>query len=223
MMLLGVAGTVAVHASTIYISQGGFGVVRKQVREFIGQQTRISIDIAGDPSIGPADAPLTLVEFSDFFCPACQRAAKMNTVLLAAHRRDLRFVFKHFPLDSSCNDKISRMVHPGACQVAAASECAHAQGKFWPFHDMLFEYGHTYQLANLEGDIGRLGMDVAAFKACMASGQGLEAVKRDIAEGAAKAKVVSTPTFVFNGIPLAGGLNPAVFDDFSAALKEAGK
>jgi len=223
LVLAGGVGTFAVHASTTFVTQGGFGAMRSQMREYVSKQPRVSVEVSTDPAHGPAGAPLQVIEFSDFFCPACQRAAKMNTILFASHRRDMQFIFKNYPLDTSCNDKVGRMVHPGACRVAAASECAHAQGKFWTFHDVMFERtAHGYNPANLDADMERLGLDMPRFRACMDSGQGLDAVKRDIAEGA-KAGVMSTPTYILNGLPVAGGLQPSVFEDFVAVLKESNR
>jgi len=219
LLLVSALGVAALHLATTYASRGSLAGQRKQIRDFVAQQPRVHVEIAEDPSVGPASAPLELVEFSDFFCPSCQRASQMNAIVLAAHRRDLRFTFKHYPLDTACNDKIHRMVHPGACRVAAASECAHLQGKFWPFHDVVFAEGARYNLNRLEADVRRLGMDAAAFEACMASGQGMEAVKRDIEE-AAKLNVQSTPTYVLNGVVITGGFTPPVFEEFVAVLKE---
>lgn len=218
-MFVGALGTVGVHAATTFVSRGSTAQVRQQIRNFVANQPRSRIETAGDPAIGPPGAPLELIEFSDFFCPACQRASKLNTVIIANHRQDARFVFKHYPLDTACNDRIGRMVHPGACRIAAASECAHLQGKFWPFHDRVFEAGRDYNLANLEGDVERLGMEVAAFRSCLESGQGMEAVRRDIAQ-AGTAGVQSTPTYVINGIPVSGGLSPFAFEDFAAVLRD---
>ncbi len=220
LLVVGAAGVGAVHAGTSFVSRGAFGSVRRQIREFMQKQPRVTVETGEDPAIGPVGAPLQLVEFSDFFCPACQRASKLNTVMLASHRQDARFVFKHYPLDTTCNTKIGRMVHPGACRVAAASECAHDQGRFWPFHDLVFEQGHHYDLGNLDRDVTRLGLDVPRFRACLDSGHAMDAVRRDIAEGA-RAGVVSTPTYVINGVPLSGGLNPAMFEDVVAVLRES--
>ena len=221
LVLVSVCGVLGLHLATSYVSQGAFGSIRKQVRDYLTKQPRISIDMTGDPSMGPANASLQMAEFSDFFCPACQRAFKLNAIIVANHRHDLRLIFKHYPLDTSCNDKITRMVHQGACQVAAASECAHLQGKFWAFHDLVFEAAPHYDMAGMDDDVRRLGLDVTQFRACMESGQGLEAVKRDIAAGSA-AGVTSTPTYVLNGISVVGGLSPSVFEDFVAVLKENG-
>jgi len=220
-ILMGLAGTAGLQAATLFVSQGPFGSVRRQLREFLAKQPRVTLDVQGDPMLGPPRAPLQIVEFSDFFCPACQRASQLNTIILAGHRRDAVFIFKHYPLDTSCNDRINRMVHPGACQVAAASECAHLQGTFWPFHDRLFAHGRSYQVERLEADAAQLGLDLPRFRACMASGEGLAAVKRDIAEGA-RVGVSSTPTYVINGVPATGGFNPAMFEAFVAALRETG-
>ncbi|MBI3331099.1 MAG: thioredoxin domain-containing protein, partial [Candidatus Omnitrophica bacterium] len=219
LLLVSALGVAALHLATTYASRGSLAGQRKQIRDFVAQQPRVQVETAEDPSVGPAGAPLELVEFSDFFCPSCQRASQMNAIVLATHRRELRFVFRHYPLDTACNDKIHRMVHPGACRVAAASECAHLQGKFWPFHDVVFAEGARYNLNRLEADVRRLGMDAAAFEACMASGQGMEAVKRDIEE-AAKLNVQSTPTYVLNGVVITGGFTPAVFEEFVSVLRE---
>ncbi len=218
-MVLGVCGSVSLHAATTFVVQGSHGVIRKQLQEFIAREQRVQLDVSGDPSVGSSNAPLEMVEFSDFFCPVCQRAAQFNAIILANHRQDLRFVFKHFPLDSSCNEAIQHTVHPGACTVAAASECAHLQGKFWPFHDVIFEKGHGYNIGLLEQDARQLGLDVARFQSCMASGEGLSAVKRDIAE-AQKLRVASTPTYVVNGLRIGGVMTPSMFEELVKTLRE---
>jgi len=223
LVIVGAFGTVAVHAAATFSSRGAMGTIRMQFRELIARQPGISLSVIGDPMIGRPDAKLQIIEFSDFLCPACHRAAKLNTILLANHRRDAAFVFKHFPLDTSCNSTVSRMVHPGACQIAAATECAHLQGKFWPFNDLIMAKGHLYKPADIDGDAARLGLDMPRFRACLSSGEGVEAVKRDIAE-AAKAGVSSTPTYLVNGIPLPPvGLLPDMFEEFIAAMREAGR
>ncbi len=220
MMMVGLLGVAGVHASTTFMSRGTLGSIRGQIRDYVVKQPRVSVNTEGDPTLGPAGAPIQLIEFSDFFCPACQRASKINVVILANHRSDTSFTFKHYPLDTTCNDKIQRVVHPGSCQVAAASECAHLQGRFWAFHDLVFEKGGAYPLGSIERDAERLGLDMARFRACLQSGEGMEAVKRDIAE-AGKIGVPSTPTYVVNGVPMMGALNPAMFEEIAAVLREA--
>jgi protein-disulfide isomerase len=217
-MAVALAGTVGLDAATTFATRGS-APGRDQLRQFVSTQPRATPDITGDPRHGPPNAKITLVEFSDFLCPACQRASKLDAIILANHRHDTALVFKHYPLDTSCNSAIQRMAHPGACTIAAASECAHEQGKFWPFHDLVFERGRAYDVKAIEEDVRRLGADVTRFRACMDAGQGLEAVKRDIAEGA-RLGVSSTPTFLLNGLVVTGGISPAVFEDFVSVLSE---
>jgi protein-disulfide isomerase len=193
--------------------------MRKQLEEFVGREARRRPNVAGDPAIGPANARVELVEFSDFRCPACQRASRFNTILLANHRHDVQFVFKHYPLDTSCNEGISRNVHPGACTLAAATECAHQQGKFWALHDVIFAVGPQYNLAILTQDAARAGLDVNRYQACMESGEGLAAVKADIAEARALG-VASTPTYVADGLKMPGIMTPAVFEELLTILRE---
>jgi len=216
--LVAAVAVAGLHLATIYVSRGSLGSMRKQIADFAAKQPRVSIQTEGDPSIGPAEAPIHLVEFSDFLCPACQRASKMNHVILAGHRRDVHFVFKQYPLDTNCNT-IPRSVHPGACLIAAATECAHRQGKFWELHDLIFKDGPRYNFSALPADAQRLGLNVEQFQACLDSGEGMEAVKRDIAE-AQRVGVNSTPTYVINGLPVPGGITPALFDDLLHVLRQ---
>ena len=85
----------------------------------------------------------------------------------------------------------------------AGAACAHLQDRFWPFHDRIFEKGHEYPVNQLEPDAQALGLDMTRFRECLASGQGMELVKKDIAE-AGPLGVRSTPTYVVNGIRIAG-------------------
>lgn len=95
---------------------------------FNPKAVKITID-STDPAEGPADAKVTLVEFSDFQCPACISAYPVVKQVLAAYPNQIRFVFKEFPLNQ---------IHPYAQKAAEASLCANAQGKFWEFHDKVF-------------------------------------------------------------------------------------
>ena len=221
-MGLGVSASVGLHAATSFVSQGSPGTIQKQIREFASHEPRVYPEISSDPSVGPSNTPLQIVEFSDFFCPVCQRASKFNTIILASHRQDVRFIFKEFPLDTSCNDAVQRMLHPGACAVAAAAEYAHLQGKFWPLHDRIFEEGHQYNPSILEQDAARLGLDMPRFRACVSSGEGMAAVKRDVAEGK-RLGVTSTPTYVVNGLKVSGIMTPAMFEQLVAVLRDAGQ
>ena len=218
-LLVGLVATLGLQGATTFVAQGALGPPRRQMQEFIAKQTRVQIETAGDPMHGDPKAPLQLVEFSDLLCPACQRASQLNTIILANHRHDAVLIFKHYPLDMTCNDRVTRVVHPGACEVAAAAECAHQQGRFWAFHDLAFRK-LPYQMEHVDADAAGLGLDLPRFHTCMNSGQGMEAVKRDIAEGA-KVGLNSTPTYVINGVQVTGSLNPTLFEEFIDILQEA--
>lgn len=219
--LLGMAtlGVVGVHAASTFVVRGPWGSTQKQIREFVSHQPRMNVPLDDSPTHGNPAAPIQIIEFSDFLCPACQRAFKINPVLLAGHRHDVLFAFKHYPLDTSCNSRVNRMVHEGACQVAAAAACAQQQGKFWQFHDLVFEKGHDYKVANIEVDAGRIGLNMPQFDACLQSGKGKEIVSRDINEGGT-INVTSTPTYVVNGLVMPGGINPAIFEELLAAIRD---
>ncbi len=218
-VLLGVFGGSALHASTLYVGRGTLAGLEGRVRGFLAAQGRVQVSTTGSPRKGSERAAFQIVEFSDFLCPACQRASKFNTIVLANHRRDAAMTFKHYPLDNSCNSHVSRTLHPGACTVAAASACAQFQGKFWQFHDHVFQTGPDYKVSQIEPDAMLVGLDMPRFKACLSSGEGLAVVKRDISDGV-KAQVTSTPTYVINGVKISGGLPPGTFDELLRTMKE---
>lgn len=221
MVLIGLGGGISLQAATTYVNRGTLAGGRQQLEQFVSRQPRVQVDVSGDPRLGPPGAAVEIVEFSDLRCPACQQASKLNHIVLANHRQEAALVFKHFPLDTSCNDAIGRNLHPGACQLAAATECAHQQGKFWALHDRIFERGPAYKPVLLNQDIRRLGLDEARFNACMNSGEGLAAVRRDIAE-AVRLEVTSTPTFVVNGVRISGIVPPAQFGAMIELLRSSG-
>lgn len=216
---LSLGGLLGVHAATAYLTRGAPGMLKQRLVQFLEKEQRVAIETQNDPLKGSSAAPIELVEFSDFFCPACQKAAHFDTIFLAGRQHQVRLVFKNYPLDMTCNDAISRQVHAGACAVAAAAECAHRQGKFWPLHDAIFAKGHDYSASQLKKDVGRLGMDEAQFNQCLASGEGMEVVRRDVAEGK-RLGISSTPTFFVNGRKMPGIMTPAVFEGLLQTLKE---
>ena len=220
MILTGTALILALNTATAFMLEGAPGTMHKQMVQFVGQQRRVQVDTGNSPKKGSAAPTVQLVEFSDFLCPSCQRASRLNPVLLAAHQREVALVFKFFPLDTECNTSISRQIHPTACQLAAAAACAHEQGKFWALHDRMFERMPNYKVTDIERDATEIGVDVAAFQACLQNGRGLEAVKRDIAE-AARIGITSTPTYIVNGIPMTGVITPAVFIELLDALRQS--
>lgn len=140
-----------------------------------------------DPALGPADAALTIVEFSDFECPYSREF--FPTLREAAERYGdrVRFVFRDYPIAE---------VHPTAHRVAEAAQCAHEQGKFWAYHDRLFQNSDALDEPSLRGHARAVGLDVAAFDACMQSDRSAARVDADLAAGDALG-VRGTPTFFF--------------------------
>jgi protein-disulfide isomerase/uncharacterized membrane protein len=157
---------------------------------------------------GAPDAPVTIVEFSDFFCAHCARAYRDLKRVLARYPNDVRLVFLHFPLDPKCNPTIRQEMHASACAAATAAECAGQDGKFWEYHDYLFERGAAGDPIAIAAT---LGLDPARFRECLAQDQARDAVKRDVDEGI-RLGVESTPTFFFKGRAVAGALEGPLYE-----------
>jgi protein-disulfide isomerase len=153
---------------------------------------RHSVEISGTPR-GPADAPITIVEFSDFQCPFCLRASAVVREVLDRYPEQVRVYYRHLPLPN----------HPRARAAAIASVCAERQGQFWAYHDRLFADPHAMSDEHLRTRAQALELDLAAFDACVASDEAAARVDADIA--AADAVGASgTPVFFVNGIRLTG-------------------
>lgn len=164
---------------------------------------------AGTNAKGPADAPVTIVEFSDFECPACGAAYRDLHALTAANP-NVRLVFRHYPLDSSCNPQMQRALHPDACRAAAAAECAGRQDRFWPYHDRLFENQRTLDRDSLFRYAREVGLDIAAFRTCLDDPATMARIREDVATGE-KLGVDSTPTIFINGRRVSGALDPRYY------------
>lgn len=162
---------------------------------------RYDVPEGGNPSIGPADAPITIIEFSDYECPYCKRW--YNDVYLRLREEyagQVRVVFRDFPLSS---------IHPNAIPAAEAANCAGEQGTYWEFHDRLFGgelLGESTYLLYAE----ELGLDLDAFTACLESEHQEEEIQGDY-EYASGLGVRSTPTFFLNGLPIVGAQPYEVF------------
>ncbi|HEX2766686.1 MAG TPA: Na+/H+ antiporter NhaA [Candidatus Limnocylindria bacterium] len=148
------------------------------------------VDDVRDHVRGPLDAPVTLVEYGDFECPHCGRAAPVVKELLEEFDDRLRLVFRHLPLPD---------VHPNAALAAEAAEAAHAQGAFWPMHDLLFSRQHALAYGDLVRYAAELGLDVAQFEDDLRSGRHAPRVAQDV-NSAEEAGVAGTPTFFVNEV-----------------------
>ncbi|HYB71696.1 MAG TPA: thioredoxin domain-containing protein [Candidatus Bathyarchaeia archaeon] len=158
-------------------------------------------------SRGPATAPVTLYEWSDYQCPYCREAQDVLEQLRSDFVDSVRFVYKDFPL----------RMHILAMPAASAARCAGAQGRYWSYHDLLFLAQPDFSSEQLVGYAQRLGLDVPAFTECLNSARYQEAIMADVREGLA-AGVQATPTFFINGRKIEGALP---LDEFREAIRRA--
>ncbi|MFN3201481.1 MAG: thioredoxin domain-containing protein [Bradymonadia bacterium] len=150
--------------------------------------------IEAGPSRGPADAPITIVEFADFECPFCAKGAEVVEEVAKKYPGKVKVVFRDYPLG----------FHPQAVPAAVAARCAGKQGKFWAAYDALFALDAELPEGAIEKALAEIkGLDMKALKACQASDEIKDAVAADAAVGSA-AGVEGTPAFFINGIPLSG-------------------
>lgn len=157
------------------------------------EPARIEVEAVG-PSKGPADAPITLVEFSDFECPFCVRVLPTLDQVQEKYGDQVRIVYRQFPLNA---------IHPNAQLAAEASLCADAQGKFWEMHDAIFEARGKADADGLKAMAVDLGLDPEVFGGCLDSREFRGQVEADL-EAGRKAGVTGTPALFINGRFLSG-------------------
>jgi protein-disulfide isomerase len=167
---------------------------------------RLMVAAANGPSRGAVTAPVQMIEFSDFQCPFCLRAHATVEQVLKTYGDRIHFVYRHYPLPS----------HPAARPAAEASACAAEQGKFWPYHDRLFEQPSRLSAADLKQDAVDLGLDAGRFNACVDSKKYKAQVDADVRDGD-DAGVNGTPAFFINGRMLSGA---QPFDAFKRIIDE---
>jgi protein-disulfide isomerase len=160
------------------------------------------VDVTADPVLGPADAPVTIVEFSDFECPFCSRFARQTAPALRRQYGDeIRWIFVNYPL---------RSIHPNAYEAALAGECAVEQGRFWPFYDSMFSGRHRITKAGYEAAAREVGLDMDRFETCYENADYAAEVALDMKEGE-KFYILGTPTFYVNGKRMEGAQRPEAF------------
>ena len=168
------------------------GFSRDEIRDIYrvryGEDTKVTgLTAKNTPLLGSPMAPVTLYEFSDFQCPHCKMASPYLKKVVEESNGKVKLAFKQYPLPG----------HPKAREAAKAAIAAQKQGKFWEMHDLLFEKQEELQRANFDDYAKKIGLDMAKFRADMASKETEQKLAADIAEGRA-AGVDSTPSIYVN-------------------------
>jgi protein-disulfide isomerase len=168
---------------------------------------RFTVDTTTGHSVGPADAPITLVEFSDYQCPYCGRSQATVDRVLQAYAGKIRHVFMDFPLTA---------IHPFAKQAAVASHCADEQGQWDAYHALLFAHQREFSADKFEQWAVQLKMDPARFRTCLTSGKYDSLIQKSLQAGESVG-VSGTPGFFVNGIPIHGA---QPFSTFESTIDE---
>jgi len=172
---------------------------------------KIEVATDGKPSLGVDNAPVTIVEFSDFQCPFCRQVQPTLKRLMTDYAGKVRLVFRDFPL---------RSIHPQAQKAAEAAQCAAEQQKFWSYHDKLFA-ATSLQVADLKKYAHELDLNEEQFTSCLDSNKYAGGIDADMQAGQ-NAGVNATPTFFVNGYPLSGAASYEHFKEVvDAALEQA--
>ena len=167
-----------------------------------GQTKRYVIPTDGSPAIGPANAPITIVEFSDYQCPYCRKwHEEVFHRLLQDYQDKVRFVYRDFPLSG---------LHPEAEGAAEAAYCAGDQGNYWQYHDLLFSGQAELGTAGFDQYAKSLNLDLPKFDACMSTHRYQATVQANY-NFAANLGIQSTPTFFINGLAIVGAQSYDVF------------
>ncbi len=186
--------TVTAAAPAAVAAQQPSGPVVEAPQPTQSPYTRYEIPTEGYPSLGPDDAEIVIVEFSDYQCPFCRRFHdETYQQLLDAYPGQIRFVYRNLPLTS---------IHPSAMPAAIASLCANDQNKYWEFHEKLFS-SETLDESTYIQYATDLGLDVETFTACLTSGSHDEFIQQDM-NFSLDLGVQSTPTFFVNGLAIVG-------------------
>lgn len=167
---------------------------------------RVKVSAGDDPSRGPAGAPVTIIEFTDYECVACRQYHEAAEKLRQSYPDGIRWVSKDFPLEP----------HEGARKAAEAARCANEQGKFWEYRNMLFANTGKFDPERLLAMASDLGLDMEPFKECYESGKYEKQVAKNLKEGQ-NIGITSTPSFVVNGKLVPGG--PPV-EEFKRIIEE---
>lgn len=178
-------------------------ITSADVKEYVNSYFRQSLydinpdDLKGSPTWGNKDAKVTIVEFSDFQCPFCRIAAFNIRPYLQEYRDNVKFVYKYYPLDNSCNKYLEAPMHPNACLAAKTAVCAHQKGKFGEIHDAIFKDQGKISKEMLLGLAEKNGIEKGWMETCIASPETQATLEKDI-ELAHHIYLSGTPSVIVN-------------------------
>ncbi len=170
-----------------------------------------------NPALGNDSAPVTMVEFADYECSACAAFQRDTFPLIERDYIDtgkVRYVFRDFPLEQ---------IHPYADEAALAAACAEEQGRFWQFHEALFNISDRLSDPAIKALAPQFGLNDSQFEECLSSGRYLDKVRADYVDGINEGGVTATPTFFIDGKRIIGGQPYATFRQALDAALEAKK
>lgn len=197
--LTGGAG-VAVSATTVSLDHDPSGpapVMSFDVTTEDGNVRKLTLD-PDDAWAGHKDSKVAVVMFADLECPYCKRTSAEVGRLIATYGDRVLFVFKHYPMDPSCNPGVKNRMHRSACLAAKASVCAQQQGRFWAFHDLAYKNQHQLGDTYLRTYATTVGADGAVFDKCMTATDAQRVVEADAAAGA-QLDIHGTPRVFIQG------------------------
>jgi protein-disulfide isomerase len=170
-----------------------------------GASQNASANLNNEPALGPADAPVTLIEYGDFGCTTCRGWYKAGVLdkLRATYGDKLRFVWRDFPIITAQSPK-----------AAEAAQCAFDQGQFWQYHDLLYQRAPALSVSDLKSYAAELGLDTTRFNQCLDSGEKQAIVEKSKAD-AQQRGFTATPDFLLNGQAIIG---PPSFADLQMRI-----
>lgn len=173
-----------------------YALSQKPVTTSIDQELGIrkELETKDDPSWGPDDAKIVIVEFSDFQCPFCKQAFPIIQKIKREYQDSVKIIYRDMPIVN---------IHPDALNAAMAAECADDQDKFWQYHDNIFINQDDLSVGNLKLIASQIGLDLNEFNECFTSEKYLSEVQNDLQDGL-RFGVTGTPTFFINGIKIPG-------------------
>ncbi len=188
----------AIIAGAIIFSNKGSDVgndVKGEPKQAVNanEEAVVNVSADDDPVKGDSNAKITIIEFSDFECPFCQKVEPTLKKIMDKYAGKVKLVYRDFPL----------AIHKNAQKAAEASQCADEQGKFWDYHGLLYANQKALTIADLKKYAVDLKLDATKFNECLDSNKFADEVKKDLADGEA-AGVDGTPAFFINGRKIVG-------------------